>query len=72
MSYLDDAVHCIEEKQDSAFYVIEPTEHIDPNNALEATEISERRYQRDNQYDGSFHSVAHPEEDEWRVIVMRD
>jgi hypothetical protein len=72
MTYLDEAVYCIEQKDEAAFYTIKTTEHVDPSTALEAQEYAERMYRQQNSYNGPFHAVAHNEGTEWRVMVMEE
>lgn len=72
MSYLDDAVHAIRETPAATFYVVEETDVVGLSGAWDAHKYAERRYRRDNGYDGDVHTVAEERDDGYAVVVMEE
>lgn len=72
MSYLEEAIYCIEQKDGAAFYTLSPTNTVDPSTSLEAIEYAEKFYQKDQLYTGPLHAVAQQEGNEWRIMVMEE
>lgn len=72
MSYLTDAVHEVESKENASFYSVVDTDDVELNTVLDAHKLAERLYSKQYGYNGPFHTVAEPTEDGYRVIVMEE